>query len=78
MATNGRSGRILANGPPVLWDIPDNWTYAPVPPEWWSGHDVDSIDVDAEPWQEAEADRLIALHGIERFAGLRVRAEDFI
>jgi hypothetical protein len=28
------------------------------------------LDVDAEPWQEAEVRRLVAEHGRETFAGL--------
>lgn len=42
------------------------------PPEWWAPYAdlMQHIDVDAEPWQEAEARRLVAEHGREYFSGL--------
>ena len=56
----------------------DGTTYAPglrtspVPEGWWSGlsHLRGLIDLDSEPWQEAEVKRLIAEHGAEKFRGL--------
>ena len=43
-----------------------------VPTEWWDriAHLKPLINVDAEPWQEAEVRRLVAEHGAARFAGL--------
>ena len=44
-----------------------------VPIEWWQPYWhllPHHLDVDAEPWQEAELRRLIAEHGREKFAGL--------
>lgn len=45
---------------------------APVPAGWWAGlGDLRShINLDAEPWQEAEVKRLLAIHGAAKFAGL--------
>jgi hypothetical protein len=55
-------------------DTPAEWEFAPAPIEWWSpyAHLLRHLDVNAEPWQDAEADRLIAEHGIDYFKGLRV------
>lgn len=52
------------------WHKP--WTYSPVPESWWAtyAHLMKYLDVDAEPWQEAEVRRLVAEHGREKFAGL--------
>lgn len=46
-----------------------------VPAEWWAGNeDVRQyIDVNAELWQEAEIQRMLAEHGRERFAGLDLK-----
>lgn len=65
MATDGR---------PRFGEIPANWTYTAVPAAWWEPYAKweDHIVVDAEPWQERWCDEMIALHGRERFAGLRV------
>lgn len=51
---------------------PETWTYSPVPESWWApySHLMKYLDVDAEPWQEAEVRRLVAEHGREKFAGL--------
>lgn len=40
-----------------------------IPAEWWPV-DPKLIDVDAEPWQATEVERLIGIHGRERFEGL--------
>ena len=51
---------------------PETWKYNTVPDSWWApyAHLMKYLDVDAEPWQEAEARRLYAKHGPERFKGL--------
>jgi hypothetical protein len=38
------------------------WTYADVPPEWWAPYRnwMEYLDVDAEPWEEAECRRIVA------------------
>jgi len=56
------------------WGTPETWTYAEVPESWLSpySHLLKYLDVDAEPWQTAECERLIALHGRETFKGLRI------
>jgi hypothetical protein len=48
------------------------WTYNPVPASWWApyAHLMKYLDVDAEPWQEAEVRRLVAEYGREKFTGL--------
>lgn len=48
------------------------WTFASVPEAWWKPYEqwMKYLDVDAEPWQEAECRRLVAEHGREKFAGL--------
>jgi hypothetical protein len=45
---------------------------SPVPPEWWAGYAdlMQYLNVDAEPWQEAECRKLIEFFGAEKFAGL--------
>lgn len=48
------------------------WRFKAVPEDWWKGHEPACIGVDEIPWQEAEADRLIALYGREMFKGLSV------
>ncbi len=63
-ATKGENGHS--------YGTPDTWTYRDVPAEWWApyAHLMKHLDVDAEPWQEAEVRRLVAEHGAERFVGL--------
>jgi hypothetical protein len=45
---------------------------APIPLEWWAGYEhlMQYLDVDAEPWQEAECRKLLGVYGGEKFAGL--------
>jgi hypothetical protein len=45
---------------------------APVPVQWWEGYEdlQKYLDVDAEPWQERECQRLWETHGPAKFAGL--------
>lgn len=45
---------------------------AGVPAEWWAGYEplMQYIDVDAEPWQEAECKKLMDQHGEKAFEGL--------
>jgi hypothetical protein len=54
------------------YGTPATWTYSPVPESWWApyAHLMKYLDVNAEPWQEAEVRRLVAEHGREKFAGL--------
>ena len=61
----------LTNG----FGTPATWTYADVPLAWWDFGMRRNIipqllNIDAEPWQEAEVLRLVAEHGRERFEGL--------
>lgn len=61
-----------------LGDRPKDWHYMVVPDAWWDPYAdlAQYLDLDAEPWQEAYCERLIAEHGEERFAGLDLfRAE---
>jgi len=54
---------------------PETWTYADVPGSWWAAYAsliCDHLHLDAEPWQNAEADRIIAQYGREYFKGLSV------
>jgi len=46
------------------------WTFKDVPESWWASYDIGLLDVDAEPWQEAEARQLVAEHGAQRLDGL--------
>ncbi len=41
-----------------------------MPPEWWRGIPKDAISLGEWPWHQGEADRLLAIHGIEKFKGL--------
>ena len=54
------------------YGTPETWTYADVPASWWApyAHLIKYLDVDAEPWQEAECIRLIKEHGPRMFQGL--------
>lgn len=56
------------------YGTPGTWTYRDVPPEWWAAYRplMQYLDVDAYPWQRHECEKLIAEHGPERFAGLRI------
>ena len=51
---------------------PSTWTYSPVSDSWWApyAHLMGHLDIDAEPWQEAEVRRLVAEHGHNEFSGL--------
>lgn len=53
-------------------DEPHTWKFADVPAEWWTPYAdlMKYLDIDAEPWQEAEVKRLIDKHGGSTFAGL--------
>jgi hypothetical protein len=44
----------------------------PAPPEWWTAYGdlLQYLDVEAEPWQEAEVKRLVAQRGLGTFKGL--------
>ena len=55
-----------------LREDPKTWTYSQVPLEWWLPYQrwMHYLDVDAEPWQTAECQRLVAEHGREKFQGL--------
>lgn len=57
-----------------LREDPANWIFAEVPESWWAPyqHLMKYLDIDAPNWQDAECDRLIALHGREYFNGLTV------
>jgi hypothetical protein len=57
-------------GWPDPWGTP--WTFRETPSEWRQpyAHLMKYLDVDAEPWQEAECRKLIAKHGRGVFAGL--------
>jgi hypothetical protein len=50
------------------------WEYGITPPAWLApyAHLMQYLNVDAEPWQDAESDRLIAEHGADYFKGLDV------
>ncbi len=50
----------------------DQWAYAEVPAAWWAGYEdlMQYLDVDAEPWQDAECRRIIEQYGKSQFAGL--------
>lgn len=59
----------------ALGDDPRRWTFNSVPTAWIEPYRElmeRHLHLDAEPWQEAECERLIAEHGRERFAGLSV------
>jgi hypothetical protein len=62
-------------------DHGDPWRFNRTPDAWWAPYRergwMQYLDLEREPWQNAEADRLIAEHGVELFKGLRVRREDF-
>jgi Glycosyl transferase family 2 len=50
------------------------WTFAPVPGAWIEPYAdlMQYLDIDAEPWQEAEVRSLLSTHGREWFAGLNL------
>lgn len=51
-----------------------SWRFAAALPQWWELYEqrgwMQYLNLDAEPWQEAEVTRLVAEHGRERFEGL--------
>ena len=51
---------------------------AEVPASWWKPYRElrSHVDLDAEPWHEAECCRLLELHGRSRFAGLNLHGVD--
>lgn len=53
-------------------DMPEGWQFQKAPDSWWApyAHLMQYLDLNAEPWQEAECKRLIDKHGREAFAGL--------
>lgn len=53
-------------------DPSDSWSFTDVPDRWLEPYDdiIGHMDVDAEPWQERECERLIEQHGRKRFRGL--------
>jgi hypothetical protein len=55
-----------------LREDPKAWTFADVPQSWWAPYAqwMKYLDVDAEPWQEAEVRRLVSEHGRAMFDGL--------
>ena len=60
-----------------LYSLAPDWNGAniePTPAHWWDGygHLMGFLDVDREPWQEAECRRLLTEHGAETFAGLNL------
>jgi hypothetical protein len=59
-------------GQAVYQSDPRHFRTADVPTEWWEPYSdlLRHLEVDAEPWQEATARRLIAQHGRQAFAGL--------
>ena len=59
-------------GRPAANDTPERWRYNYTHQTWWAPYAdiMRHIHSDAEPWQEAECARLIALHGPKKFAGL--------
>ena len=50
----------------------DKWRYAETCPTWWEPYRdlMQYLDLTAEPWQEAECQRLLTEYGAARFAGL--------
>jgi hypothetical protein len=66
-ATDGEAGNAAIG-------TPATWTYVPVPESWLApySHLMKYLDLDSEPWQEQWCEEQIALHGRERFSGLRV------
>lgn len=45
----------------------------PCSPAWWDGYDPSLIKLDGIPWQEAEVQRLISVHGRKKFQGLDLK-----
>lgn len=69
-----REYSLAIHGDPqqASYGTPATWTYSPVPDSWWApyAHLMKYLDVDKEPWQEAEVRRLVAEHGRDKFSGL--------
>ena len=65
-------GDANVHGGSLAYGNPSTWTYSPVPESWWApyAHLMKYLDVNAEPWQEAEVRRLVAQHGRDKFTGL--------
>ena len=59
-------GKAVYESDPLAYDS------SPVPESWWApySHLMQYLDIDAEPWQEAECRRLVKEFGMEMFRGL--------
>lgn len=46
------------------YGTPETWSYREMPAEWWQPYSglMKHLDIDAEPWQVAEVQRLVAKH----------------
>lgn len=67
--------RMATEGRPQFRDVPANWNYTNVPEKWLQGYEdliAKYLDLEGEPWQTKWCDEMIAMHGRERFAGLKV------
>jgi hypothetical protein len=62
----------LAFTPSAAPQFDQHWSFAETPADWWQSYLplMQYLDVDAEPWQESDCERLRQLHGDDRFAGL--------
>jgi hypothetical protein len=69
-----REYSLSVKGDPRIatYGTPATWTYAPIAQSWWAPYAdlMKYLDVDAEPWQEAEVRRLVAVHGRGEFESL--------
>jgi len=57
------------SGRPHREDTPRTWQYKPVPTRWWEPYAnwMHYLDIEADPWQEAEVRRLVAENpGVEK------------
>ena len=74
-----RTYSMAEKGMSWVGDTPGTWVYRGVDPAWYAGYEdlmAKHLHVDAEPWQKAECDRLIAEHGREMFEGLELFGVD--
>jgi hypothetical protein len=66
-ATHGEPGN-------ASYGTPETWAFASVPESWLKPYELwlKYLDLENEPWQNAEADRIIAQHGASFFDGLSI------
>jgi hypothetical protein len=56
------------------YGTPETWTFTDAPASWWEPYQglMGYLNLENEPWQKAECERIIEQHGREHFRGLSI------